>query len=92
MQGDSQATHSEADGTTRFSALSRSRTLYAGMALVVGHVTEGATTVLQDFENAKTEDICDCRATARRRMAKRMARGHSAHRVGPGRSTQVGLW
>jgi len=55
----------ETDGTRRFSASSRSRTLYPDMAPVVGHVTEGATTVPWDFENAKIEYICDCRATGR---------------------------
>ena len=79
MQGHSQATHGETDGTARFSVWSRFRTLYPGGALVVGHVTEGVTTVLPDFENVKIEDICDSRATARRRMVKWMARGYLAH-------------
>jgi len=65
LQGHSQATHGEMDGTTRFSALSRSSTQYPKMAQVVGHVTQGATTVPWDFENAKIEGICDRRATAR---------------------------
>jgi len=82
LQGHRQATQGETDGTRRFSASSRSRTLYPGVALVVGHVTEGATTVPRDFENAKLEDICDRRATARQRRVKRMVRGDSAHRVG----------
>ena len=79
MQGHSQVMHGEMDGTMRFSASSRSRTLYPGMASVVGHVTQAATTVPWDFENAKIEGICDCRATARRRIAKRMVRRDSAH-------------
>ena len=79
MQGHSWAMHGEMDGTIRFGTLNRSRTRYPGVAVVVEHVTEGARTVLQDFENAKIEDICDSRATARRRMVKWMARGYLAH-------------
>jgi len=47
---------------------------------VVRHVTEAGTTVPRDFENAKIEDISDCRAMARQRMVKRMLRQDSAHR------------
>ena len=57
--------HGETDGTMRFCALNRFRTRYPGVAVVVEHVTEGATTLPRDFENAKIEYICDCRATAR---------------------------
>ena len=49
------------------------------------HVAESGTTVLRDVENAKIEDIYDCRAAARRRMVKRMVRRDSAHRIGVGR-------
>ena len=71
-------TQGETDGTRRFSASSRSRTRYPKVAQVVRHVTEAGTTVPRDFENAKIEDICDCRATARQRRVKRMVRGDSA--------------
>jgi len=41
LQGHSQVTHGETDGTRTFRASSRSRTLYPGGALVVRHVREG---------------------------------------------------
>jgi len=57
------------------------------VAQLVGHVSEGATTVVRDFENAKTMDVYACRTTTTDPIAKRMARGDSAHRVGLGRCT-----
>jgi len=80
--------HGETDGTRSFGASIRSRTLYPGVVLVVEHVTVGATTVAQDFENAKIESISDCRATAGQRMVKRVARGDSAHRIDLERSSK----
>ena len=62
------------------------------VAQIVRHVAAEGETVLRDFKNAKIEDISDCRATARRRMVKRMVRRDSACGVGLGRCTQVGLW
>ena len=44
--------------------------------------------MVRDFENAKTMDIYACRTTTTERIAKRMARGDSGHRVGLGRGTQ----
>jgi len=54
----------------------------------VRHVTEAWRTVLRDFENAKIEDISDCRAAASHRMVKRMVRRDSVHRIGVGRDIQ----
>ena len=45
-------------------------------------VTGAGRTVLRDFENAKMEDISDCRATARRRMVIQMARRDLGHQIG----------
>ena len=88
MQGHSEATHGQTDVTTRFSASNRSMTRYRKVAQVVRHVTEAGTTVPRDFENAKLEDICDRRATARQRRVKRMVRGDSARWVGLVRNIQ----
>jgi len=43
------------------------------VAQLVGHVKEGATTVVRDFENAKTMDIYACRTTTTECIAERMA-------------------
>ena len=55
---------------------------YPTAAQVVRDVIEAGTTMPRDFENVKIEDICNCRATARQRMVKRMVRRDSAHRIG----------
>ena len=55
---------------------------YPTAAQVVRDVIEAGTTMPRDFKNVKIEDICNCRATARQRMVKRMVRRDSAHRIG----------
>ena len=46
--------------------------------------------MLRDFENAKTVDVYACGTTTTERIAKRIARGDSGHRVGLGRCTRGG--
>ena len=88
MQGHSQATHGEMDGTTRFSASNRSRTRYPKVAQIVRHVAAEGETVLRDFKNAEIEDISECRATVRPRMVKQMLRRDLPHQIDPGRDIQ----
>ena len=49
-------------------------TRYPKVSQVVRHVVEPGRTMWRDFENAKIEDVSECRATARQRMVKRMVR------------------
>ena len=53
----------------------------------MGHVAEGAATVVRDFKNAKTVDVYACGTTTTEHIGKWMSRGDSAHRIGPGRCT-----
>ena len=82
MQGRSEATDGQTDGTTRFNASDRCRTRYPKVSQGVRHVVEPGRTMRRHFENAKIEDISECRATVRRRMVKRMVRRDSGHRIG----------
>ena len=56
--------------------MSKPKTLYPEVAQLVGHVAERVTTVMRDFENAKTVDVYACSITTER-MAKQMVRGDS---------------
>jgi len=65
VQGRSEATDGQTDGTTRFNASDRCRMRYPKVSQVVRDVTDAGTTVPWHFENAKIQDISEFRATAR---------------------------